>query len=157
MRELNGVLFGKISLSSLFCSCIPLLLPFMFFRIPCVQFVSLRPPPPQPTKQTNKHTTILSKVDTTQQVRKRTRAGMGWCQGQYCQPKVASLIARELGLGLTAEHSAASGLTGLSSGGAATQASGAQGGRVSHGGVEVRDWPESSLLESQHQHADSKN
>jgi len=105
------------------------------------------------------------KVETTQQVRKRTRAGMGWCQGQYCQPKVASLIARELGLGSAAEAAAAKGSTGVSSsttalpptrGGGCNQSGGMQGPRVSYGGVEVRDWPESSLLESQHQHADNK-
>lgn len=64
------------------------------------------------------------KVENTQQVRKRTRAGMGWCQGQYCQPKVQELIARELG--------------------------------VKTSDIGVRAWPESSLLESQHQYADNK-
>ena len=67
-------------------------------------------------------------VDNTQQVRKRTRAGMGWCQGQYCAPKVKAIIARELG-----------------------------GGRgPGGGGVEGRPWPASSLLETQHQYADNK-
>mmetsp|Transcript_4031 Transcript_4031/g.7752 ORF Transcript_4031/g.7752 Transcript_4031/m.7752 type:complete len:614 (+) Transcript_4031:55-1896(+) len=35
------------------------------------------------------------KVDSTQAVRKRSRAGMGHCQGEYCEPRVAKLIARE--------------------------------------------------------------
>jgi glycerol-3-phosphate dehydrogenase len=39
-------------------------------------------------------------VENTQQVRKRTRAGMGWCQGQYCAPKVKAIIAQELGVSL---------------------------------------------------------
>ena len=64
-------------------------------------------------------------VENTQHVRKRTRAGMGWCQGQYCQPRVKAIIAQELGL----------------KDGAA---------------VEGRPWPESSLLDSQHQYADKK-
>jgi L-2-hydroxyglutarate oxidase LhgO len=34
-------------------------------------------------------------VDSTQAVRKRTRAGMGHCQGQYCEPRVKAIIARE--------------------------------------------------------------
>ena len=38
------------------------------------------------------------KVETTQAVRKRTRAGMGWCQGQYCEPRVKALLAKENGL-----------------------------------------------------------
>jgi glycerol-3-phosphate dehydrogenase len=29
-------------------------------------------------------------------VKKRTRAGMGFCQGQFCEPKVAILLSREL-------------------------------------------------------------
>ena len=36
----------------------------------------------------------LYQVENTQQVRKRTRAGMGWCQGQYCQPRVQAIIAK---------------------------------------------------------------
>ena len=30
-------------------------------------------------------------------MRKRTRAGMGYCQGEFCEPRVAALIARETG------------------------------------------------------------
>lgn len=33
-------------------------------------------------------------------VKRRTRAGMGRCQGGFCQPHVAELIAKELGVGL---------------------------------------------------------
>lgn len=33
-------------------------------------------------------------------VKRRTRAGMGRCQGGFCQPSVASVIARELNIGL---------------------------------------------------------
>lgn len=62
--------------------------------------------------------------DSTQAVRKRTRAGMGWCQGQYCEPRVRSIISRETGRPLSA--------------------------------VEVRQWPESSLLENRHQYADKQ-
>ncbi len=34
---------------------------------------------------------------STQAMRKRTRAGMGYCQGEFCEPRVAALIARETG------------------------------------------------------------
>jgi glycerol-3-phosphate dehydrogenase len=40
------------------------------------------------------------KAETTQAIRKRTRAGMGWCQGQYCEPRVKALIAKETGVAL---------------------------------------------------------
>ena len=33
-------------------------------------------------------------------VKRRTRAGMGRCQGGFCQPQVAEIIARELGIPL---------------------------------------------------------
>ena len=33
-------------------------------------------------------------------VKRRTRAGMGRCQGGFCSPKVAELLARELGVEL---------------------------------------------------------
>jgi glycerol-3-phosphate dehydrogenase len=35
-------------------------------------------------------------------VKRRTRAGMGRCQGGFCQPRVLELLARERGTGLTA-------------------------------------------------------
>jgi glycerol-3-phosphate dehydrogenase len=35
-------------------------------------------------------------------VKRRTRAGMGRCQGGFCQPRVLELLARELGTDLTA-------------------------------------------------------
>jgi len=35
-------------------------------------------------------------VDSTQAVRKRTRAGMGHCQGEYCESRVKSILAREM-------------------------------------------------------------
>ena len=38
-------------------------------------------------------------VDSTQAVRKRTRAGMGHCQGEYCECRVKKILARELGKG----------------------------------------------------------
>lgn len=69
--------------------------------------------------------TSCLKVENTQQVRKRTRAGMGWCQGEYCEPKVRALLAAER------DKAAAS-----------------------SGAMEGRPWPASSLLESQHQYAD---
>jgi len=31
---------------------------------------------------------------STQAVRKRTRAGMGYCQGEYCEPRVKAILAR---------------------------------------------------------------
>lgn len=31
-------------------------------------------------------------------VKRRTRAGMGRCQGGFCQPHVAELLSRELGI-----------------------------------------------------------
>lgn len=36
-------------------------------------------------------------VETTDAVKRRTRAGMGQCQGQFCRPRVCALLARELG------------------------------------------------------------
>lgn len=36
-------------------------------------------------------------VSSTQAVRKRCRAGMGHCQGKYCEPRVTRIIARETG------------------------------------------------------------
>jgi len=35
--------------------------------------------------------------ETSQAVRKRTRAGMGHCQGEYCEGTVCAIIGRELG------------------------------------------------------------
>jgi glycerol-3-phosphate dehydrogenase len=35
-------------------------------------------------------------------VKRRTRAGMGRCQGGFCQPRIVELLARERGLDLTA-------------------------------------------------------
>jgi glycerol-3-phosphate dehydrogenase len=35
-------------------------------------------------------------------VKRRTRAGMGRCQGGFCQPRILELLARELGAALTA-------------------------------------------------------
>lgn len=37
----------------------------------------------------------------TDAVKRRTRSGMGRCQGGFCQPQVAEIIARELGIGLS--------------------------------------------------------
>ena len=34
-------------------------------------------------------------------VKRRTRSGMGRCQGGFCQPYVAELIAKERGIDLT--------------------------------------------------------
>ena len=34
-------------------------------------------------------------------IKRRTRAGMGRCQGGFCQPRVIEILARELGKGLT--------------------------------------------------------
>ena len=31
-------------------------------------------------------------------VKRRTRAGMGRCQGGFCSPKVVAILARELGV-----------------------------------------------------------
>jgi glycerol-3-phosphate dehydrogenase len=35
--------------------------------------------------------------ESTQAVRKRTRAGMGHCQGEFCEERVKAVLARELG------------------------------------------------------------
>jgi len=78
------------------------------------------------------------KVETTQQVRKRTRAGMGWCQGEYCESRVQGILAREL-----------QGFGGKS------RARGEGTPEAVAAAFEPRPWPESSLLESQHQYADS--
>ena len=34
---------------------------------------------------------------TVDAIKRRTRAGMGRCQGGFCQPKVLEILARELG------------------------------------------------------------
>lgn len=36
--------------------------------------------------------------ESTQAVRKRTRAGMGHCQGEFCEDRVKCVLARELGV-----------------------------------------------------------
>ena len=33
-------------------------------------------------------------------IKRRTRAGMGRCQGSFCLPRVASILARETGIGM---------------------------------------------------------
>jgi glycerol-3-phosphate dehydrogenase len=38
---------------------------------------------------------------TVDAVKRRTRAGMGRCQGGYCLPRVSALLARELGIPMT--------------------------------------------------------
>ena len=35
---------------------------------------------------------------TVDGVKRRTRAGMGRCQGGFCLPKVTAILARELGI-----------------------------------------------------------
>ncbi len=37
-------------------------------------------------------------VETVDAVKRRTRAGMGQCQGAFCRPRVKALLARELGV-----------------------------------------------------------
>ena len=39
-------------------------------------------------------------VRTTDAVKKRTRAGMGPCQGSFCERRVAAIVSRELGIPL---------------------------------------------------------
>ncbi|MGE5398310.1 MAG: FAD-dependent oxidoreductase [Chitinophagales bacterium] len=39
-------------------------------------------------------------VTTLDGVKRRTRAGMGRCQGGFCTPKVAAIMAREMGVGV---------------------------------------------------------
>ena len=41
------------------------------------------------------------KATTVDGVKRRVRAGMGRCQGGFCQPHVAEIIARELNIPLT--------------------------------------------------------
>lgn len=62
-----------------------------------------------------KETTILDAmrrgipVTTIDGVKRRTRAGMGWCQGTFCRPRVAEVMSKELGYtvdpGFDIEHS----------------------------------------------------
>ena len=40
------------------------------------------------------------KATTVDSVKRRTRAGMGRCQGGFCQPSVAEIIARETGISI---------------------------------------------------------
>lgn len=40
-------------------------------------------------------------VLSTDAVKKRTRAGMGRCQGAFCRPRVAKIVARETGLSIS--------------------------------------------------------
>ena len=48
-------------------------------------------------------------VTTTDGIKRRTRAGMGWCQGTFCRPRVAEVMSKELGYeidpGFDIEHS----------------------------------------------------
>ncbi|WP_312651300.1 NAD(P)/FAD-dependent oxidoreductase [Proteiniclasticum sp.] len=37
------------------------------------------------------------KVKTVDGVKRRTRAGMGWCQGEFCKPRVIEIMEREYG------------------------------------------------------------
>jgi glycerol-3-phosphate dehydrogenase len=37
-------------------------------------------------------------VPTVDGVKRRTRAGMGYCQGGFCRPRVAEVMERELGV-----------------------------------------------------------
>ncbi|NLB21524.1 MAG: NAD(P)/FAD-dependent oxidoreductase [Clostridium sp.] len=37
------------------------------------------------------------KVKTVDGVKRRTRAGMGWCQGEFCKPRVIEVMEREYG------------------------------------------------------------
>jgi len=49
------------------------------------------------------------KVKTVDGVKRRTRAGMGWCQGEFCKPRVIEIMEREYGEkidpGFDIEHS----------------------------------------------------
>lgn len=49
------------------------------------------------------------KVKTVDGVKRRTRAGMGWCQGEFCKPRVIEVMEREYGEkidpGFDIEHS----------------------------------------------------
>ncbi|HSR03595.1 MAG TPA: NAD(P)/FAD-dependent oxidoreductase [Proteiniclasticum sp.] len=48
-------------------------------------------------------------VKTVDGVKRRTRAGMGWCQGEFCKPRVIEVMEREYGVkidpGFDIEHS----------------------------------------------------
>ena len=48
-------------------------------------------------------------VTTIDGIKRRTRAGMGWCQGTFCRPRVAEVMSKELGYeidpGFDIEHS----------------------------------------------------
>lgn len=52
------------------------------------------------------------KVKTVDGVKRRTRAGMGWCQGEFCKPRVIEIMEREYGEkidpGFDIEHSGVS-------------------------------------------------
>jgi len=37
-------------------------------------------------------------VKSTDAIKRRTRAGMGFCQGNFCRPRVKAIIAREMGI-----------------------------------------------------------
>lgn len=37
-------------------------------------------------------------VKSTDAIKRRTRAGMGFCQGNFCRPRVKAIIAREIGI-----------------------------------------------------------
>lgn len=49
------------------------------------------------------------RVQTVDGVKRRTRAGMGWCQGEFCKPRVIEIMEREYGEkidpGFDIEHS----------------------------------------------------
>ena len=68
-------------------------------------FTPLPPPPPQVCKcEKVLESEIVDAIhrslpcESTQAVRKRTRAGMGHCQAEYCESRVCDIIARETGI-----------------------------------------------------------
>jgi glycerol-3-phosphate dehydrogenase len=46
-------------------------------------------------------------VSTLDGLKRRTRAGMGWCQGKFCRPRVAQWLGGKLGHPVPAEDDAA--------------------------------------------------
>lgn len=49
-------------------------------------------------------------VTTVDGLKRRTRAGMGWCQGRFCRPRVASWLEQRLGRPVPEDDAARSGL-----------------------------------------------
>ena len=72
----------------------------MFFREVRSAELLYRTPPGQRNRGVGRPVRENPPARNIDAVKRRTRAGMGRCQGGFCQPSVAEIIARETGIPL---------------------------------------------------------